>query len=77
MTMIARLADGLPLAASVHDETHIQAGKSMVEYQNQAKQLFRKMNQNTPVRGSVETGNYLFQLANFFALKLFVNKKEI
>ncbi len=61
MTMIARLADALPLAASVQDETHTQAGKSMVEYQNQAKQLFRRMNHNSPPRGSVSTGPYLFQ----------------
>lgn len=61
MTMIARLADALPLSASVHDDTHIQAGRSMVEYQNQAKQLFRRMNHNSPTRGSVETGPFLFQ----------------
>lgn len=61
MTMIARLADALPLAASVQDETHVQSGRSMVEYQNQAKQLFRRMNTNSPSRGSIETGNYLFQ----------------
>ncbi len=60
MTMIARLADALPLAASVHDDSHLQSGRSMVEYQNQAKQLFRRMNTNSPVRGSVETGPYLF-----------------
>ena len=61
MTKIARLSDALPLSASVHDDTHVQAGRSMVEYQNQAKQLFRRMNQNSPVRGSVETGPFLFQ----------------
>ena len=61
MTMIARLADALPLAASVQDETHTQAGKSMVEYQNQAKQLFKRMNHNSPTRGSVATGPYIFQ----------------
>ncbi|CAF0881793.1 unnamed protein product [Brachionus calyciflorus] len=60
MTMIARLGDALPLAASVQDEIHMQSGRSLVEYQNQAKQLFKRMNQNTPSRGSVETGEYLF-----------------
>lgn len=59
--MIARLSDALPLAASVQDDTHTQAGKSMVEYQNQAKFLFRKMNYNSPPRGSVATGPYIFQ----------------
>lgn len=61
MTMIARLSDALPLAASVNDDTHVQSGRSMVEYQNQAKQLFKRMNYNSPVRGSLETGPYLFQ----------------
>ena len=61
MTMIARLNDALPLTASVHDETQLQSGRSLVEYQNQAKQLFRRMNANSPVRGSIETGPYLFQ----------------
>ena len=58
--MIARLQDALPLSASVHDDTHLQSGRSLVEYQNQAKQLFRRMNNSSPVRGSIETGAYLF-----------------
>lgn len=61
MTMIARLADALPLAASVQDEIHLSSGKTLIEYQNQAKLLFRKMNAQSPNRGSVETDNYLFQ----------------
>lgn len=60
MTMIARLVDALPLAASVHDDTHTNNGQSLVDYQNQAKLLFRKMNAGSPVRGSLETGPYLF-----------------
>ena len=32
-----------------------------MEYQNQAKQLFRRMNQSSPTRGSLETGPYFFQ----------------
>lgn len=66
MTMIARLGDALPLAASVQDETHLQSGRTMVEYQNQAKQLFKRMNHNSPTRGSVETGEYLFQYFFYF-----------
>jgi len=58
MTMIARIADGLPLAASMQEEE--QTGRSLLEYQSQAKQLFRKMNVNSPNRGSLETGPYLF-----------------
>lgn len=58
MTMIARVADGLILAASMQEDQ--QSGKSLTEYQNQAKQLFRKMNQNSPKKGSLETGTFLF-----------------
>jgi len=58
MTIIARIADGLPLAASMQEEE--QAGKSLHEYQGQAKQLFRRMNESTPAKGSLETGPYLF-----------------
>jgi len=39
----------------------LQTGRSLLEYQAQAKQLFRRMNSNTPTRGSLETGPYLFQ----------------
>ena len=39
----------------------LQAGRSLVEYQSQAKQLFKKMNPNTPNKGSIETGPFLFQ----------------
>jgi len=56
--MIARLADGLPLAASMQEDE--QAGRNLLEYQNQAKQLFRRMNQSSPSRGSLETGGYHF-----------------
>lgn len=56
--MIARIADGLPLAASVQEEE--QTGRSLLEYQAQAKQLFRRMNNSSPIRGSLETGPYLF-----------------
>ena len=63
MTMIARLADALPLAASVQDDTHnANSGRNMVDYQNQAKLLFRKMTSTSPPRGSVESGPYVFQL---------------
>ncbi len=60
--MIARLADALPLAASVQDDTHnANSGRNMVDYQNQAKSLFRKMTSTSPARGSVESGPYVFQ----------------
>jgi len=60
MTMIARVFDGLPLAASVQEDE--QTGKSILEYQNQAKRLFKTLNENSPQRCSIETGSgqYLF-----------------
>jgi len=58
MTLIARIADGLPLAASVQEDE--QSGRSVLEYQNQAKMLFRKLNAQSPSRCTIETGQYLF-----------------
>ncbi|XP_011302405.1 vesicle-trafficking protein SEC22b-B [Fopius arisanus] len=57
-TMIARIADGLPLAATMQEDE--QSGKSILEYQNQAKMLFRKLGPQSPVRCTIETGPYLF-----------------
>ncbi|XP_015518653.1 vesicle-trafficking protein SEC22b [Neodiprion pinetum] len=58
LTMIARLADGLPLAATMRDDE--QSGRSILEYQNQAKMLFRKLGPQSPLRCTIETGPYLF-----------------
>lgn len=60
LTMIARVADGLPLSASVQEDE--QSGRSLVEYQTQAKQLFRKLSQdpNPPARCTLEASNYFF-----------------
>jgi len=60
LTMIARVADGLPLAVSVQEDE--QSGRSLMEYQTQAKQLFRKLSQdpNPPPKCTLEAGNYLF-----------------
>jgi len=58
MTMIARVSDGLPLAASVQDDQQI--GRSVLEYQNQAKMLFRKLNSQSPPQMTIESGPYLF-----------------
>ena len=76
MTMIARVFDGLPLAASVQEDE--QTGKyvlnifwslyfatyidfytfrNILEYQNQAKRLFKTLNESSPNRCSLETGN--------------------
>lgn len=77
MTMIARVADGLPLAATMQEDEQvfypnitvyklkliwvIQAGRSILDYQNQAKMLFRKLGPQSPPRCTIETGPYLFQ----------------
>uniref|UniRef100_A0A0B6Y766 Vesicle-trafficking protein SEC22b n=2 Tax=Arion vulgaris TaxID=1028688 RepID=A0A0B6Y766_9EUPU len=60
LTMIARVADGLLLSASVQEDE--QSGRNLTDYQTQAKQLFRKLSQdpNPPPRCSLESGNYLF-----------------
>lgn len=58
LTMIARIGDGLPLAAAMQDDE--QSGRSILEYQNQAKMLFRKLGPQSPTRCSIETGQYLF-----------------
>ncbi|KAJ8039481.1 Vesicle-trafficking protein SEC22b [Holothuria leucospilota] len=58
MTMIARVADGLPLSASMQE--HEQSGTSLLEYQNQAKMIFRKLKKESPDRCSIQTGKYMF-----------------
>lgn len=58
MTMIARVGDGLPLAASMQEVE--ESGRSLTDYQNQAKLLFRKLNQQSPDRCSIESGKMLF-----------------
>lgn len=53
-----------------------QSGCNILEYQNQAKMLFRKLGPQSPIRCSIETGPYLFQwvltlvIYNFFVLHL-------
>ncbi|KAI8808669.1 Longin-like domain-containing protein [Cladochytrium replicatum] len=55
-TIIARLADGLPLAASMDDEE----GVDISEYKNQAKQIFKRLSTDSETRCSVESGPYYF-----------------
>ena len=38
-----------------------QSGRSLLEYQNQAKMLFKKLTPNSPEKCSIETGPYIFQ----------------
>ncbi|KAJ8875083.1 hypothetical protein PR048_022974 [Dryococelus australis] len=58
LTMIARITDGLPLAATMQEDE--QSGKNILEYQNQAKMLFRRLTSQSPTRLTIETGPYLF-----------------
>ncbi|XP_017887303.1 vesicle-trafficking protein SEC22b-B [Ceratina calcarata] len=58
LTMIARIADGLPLAATMQEDE--QSGRNILEYQNQAKMLFRRLGPQSPARCTIETGPYLF-----------------
>lgn len=57
MAMIGRIGDGLPLVAFQQDEMMVNI---LMEFQSQAKQLFKKMNANSPNKGSLESSNYLF-----------------
>ncbi|XP_067108496.1 vesicle-trafficking protein SEC22b-A [Osmerus mordax] len=58
LTMVARVADGLLLAASMQEDE--QSGRDMQQYQNQAKQLFRKLNAQSPNRCTLEAGAVTF-----------------
>ncbi|XP_041695377.1 vesicle-trafficking protein SEC22b-B isoform X1 [Coregonus clupeaformis] len=62
LTMIARLADGLPLAASMQEDEQgsEKVGRDLQQYQSQAKQLFRKLNDQSPTRCTLEAGSMSF-----------------
>jgi len=57
-TLIARVSDGLPLAASVDEEA---AETELNEYKQQAKLIFRRLNANSESRCTIESGNYTLQ----------------
>ncbi|CAG8472633.1 8548_t:CDS:2, partial [Gigaspora rosea] len=52
------MASGLPLAASVDDDQNGEA--ELADYKNKAKLLFKKMNENSEERCSIESGSYYF-----------------
>ncbi|XP_070532273.1 vesicle-trafficking protein SEC22b-like isoform X2 [Ptychodera flava] len=58
LTMIARVKDGLILTASIVQEN--EQNLNITDYQNQAKMLFRKLDDNSPIRCSIETGSMMF-----------------
>lgn len=53
LTLLARVTDGLPLSASIDNNENQQ---NLTVYQNQAKQLFRKLSPNSPSRCTLESG---------------------
>ncbi|XP_051555285.1 vesicle-trafficking protein SEC22b-A-like [Myxocyprinus asiaticus] len=61
LTMIVRVADGLPLAASMQEDE--QCGRDLQKYQSQAKQLCRKLNEQSPARCTLEAGAMCFHYA--------------
>jgi len=58
MTMIARVGDGLPLVASMQNDD--EGALPLNNYQNQAKIIFRKLNQQSPEKCTIESGRMMF-----------------
>uniref|UniRef100_A0A3Q4M9Z3 SEC22 homolog B, vesicle trafficking protein a n=1 Tax=Neolamprologus brichardi TaxID=32507 RepID=A0A3Q4M9Z3_NEOBR len=58
LTIITRLTDGLPLAASVQEDE--QLGIDLQLYQSQVKQLCRKLDAQSPERCTFDTGDKNF-----------------
>ncbi|XP_056277035.1 vesicle-trafficking protein SEC22b-A [Pseudoliparis swirei] len=58
LTIITRLTDGLPLAASIQEDE--KSGRDLQHYQSQAKQLCRKLNAQSPDRCTLEAGDMNF-----------------
>ena len=52
------MADGLPLAASVQDDE--EHGKNLMQYQSQAKQIFKRLSPSSPNRCTIDSGPYYF-----------------
>ncbi|KAL5251173.1 hypothetical protein ACHWQZ_G016772 [Mnemiopsis leidyi] len=57
LTLLARVTDGLPLSASIDNSNEKE--QNLQVYQNQAKQLFRKLSHNSPSRCTLESGPML------------------
>ncbi|KAJ6655450.1 hypothetical protein lerEdw1_005150 [Lerista edwardsae] len=73
LTMIARVADGLPLAASMQEDE--QSGRDLQQYQSQAKQLFRKLNEQSPTRCTLEAGSMAFQYQSYLSTGIDAQEK--
>ena len=59
LTMIGRCEDGLVLSASGINDSDF-SGNNSVEYQNQAKQLFKTLRSDSPPQMTFDTGPYVF-----------------
>lgn len=59
LTMIGRSGDGLLLSASGISDSDF-GGHNPVEFQNQAKQLFKTLRVDSPPQMTIETGPYVF-----------------
>lgn len=57
MVMIARVTDGLVLAASMEDEA---ADAELGPYKGQAKELFKRLSSQSDMRCSIESGDNTF-----------------
>lgn len=60
LTIIARVVDGLPLAASMEDDKY---HRDLDVYKNQAKKIFKQLSSSSPGRLSIESGSEVFQCA--------------
>ena len=60
LTLLSRISDGLPLAASMEDE---KDHRELDGYKAQAKKLLKTMSNGAPARVSVESGGSVFQCA--------------
>ncbi|PVV02250.1 hypothetical protein BB560_003305 [Smittium megazygosporum] len=56
-TIITRVSDGLPLAASMDDE---QSESTLAESKSQAKQLFKKITPQSQPSCSIDSDNFVF-----------------
>ncbi|KAG8466255.1 hypothetical protein KFE25_002011 [Diacronema lutheri] len=57
LTIIARVVDGLPLAASMEDDKY---HRDLDVYKNQAKKIFKQLSSSSPGRLSIESGSEVF-----------------
>jgi len=57
LTIIARVSDGLPLAASMEDDKY---HRDLDVYKNQAKRIFKQLSVSSPARLSIESGSEIF-----------------